>query len=482
MYLLSLEASTTSAKAMLYDTLKGETQIHIRPYGSMYEDQSLHSADHIFECMMKVGRELSAGKDVQMISLGGTWHSVLLCGPDGRPLTPVYPWTYTGAAGICRRLREDREYTERFYKKTGCMVNATYPFFKLLELKDKGYRLSDCLIMGQGTYHNYRLTGERVTTACMASGSGLMNIHTKSYDPDILKEAGITEENLSRIVPYDRTFPLAEEGAKLLGLKSGIPVIPSNADGGLNQLGVGAMKEGIMTFSAGTSGALRLTTKEPVLPADGGTWCYLSPKGYLSGAATAGCCNCIDWFRKKMGGGMSYEELEQMDEERKAPPIFLPFLYGERCPGWDDRRSGGFVGIKPWHDTKDLYLGVQQGILFHLYQCYEILTGVSGRPDTVKLSGGILNSRRWTKMCADIFGRELVRDEEAQGSLKGGIVLAQELLGLPDEIFTGAAGTNGSGKPDRLVYPDLKRKDYYKEQYRRYLDAYEMTREKTNEI
>ena len=70
------------------------------------------------------------------------------------PVTPVYLWSYTGAAQICKALRQDQDYVRRFYQKTGCMVNAVYPFFKLLLLKEKGYDLTQHYILGQGSYNN----------------------------------------------------------------------------------------------------------------------------------------------------------------------------------------------------------------------------------------------------------------------------------------------------------------------------------------
>lgn len=70
-----------------------------------------------------------------------------------------------------------------------------------------------------------------------------------------------------------------------------------------------------MTFSVGTSGAIRLTTSKPVLPKEPSTWCYMSPKNWMSGAATNGCCNCLDWFKEQVGmSRLSYGELERGDQ------------------------------------------------------------------------------------------------------------------------------------------------------------------------
>lgn len=471
MEILVLEASTTSAKAMLYHTAEQSFEVKVRAYTGNYEDVSIHDAENVYQHMIGVGRELLNGRQVDMIALSGTWHSLLLCDRGMTPVTPVYLWSYTGAAQICKALRQDQDYVRRFYQKTGCMVNAVYPFFKLLLLKEKGYDLTQHYILGQGSYNNYRMTGRRVNTACIASGSGLLNTWKGAFDPDLLAELGIQEEQLSALVPYNSTFPITQEAAQALGVRPGTPVIPSNSDGGLNQVGAGAVAEGIMTFSVGTSGAIRLTTGRPVLPEEPSTWCYRSPKNWLSGAATNGCCNCLDWYKGQMGlSRMSYVELEKGITDRENTPVFLPFLFGERCPGWNDEREGGFLRVLPRHGLSDLYLAVQEGVLFNLYHCYQILAQVNGRPRHIRFSGGILHSESWSQMCADIFQQELEVNENEHGSLLGGAVLAMELLGVIDDACAYDAEVS------RVIRPDPARAELYQRKFQRYLECYQTGR------
>ena len=468
MLILVLEASTTSAKAMLYNSESGESKIRVKNYGKMYDDLTIHKAEQVFLEMIYLGRELAQWQKVDMISLVGTWHSLVLCDKNMKPSTPVYLWSHTGAANICREIRKDTEYVNNFYHKTGCMVNAIYPAFKLEMLKSQGYNLREYLIMGQGTYNTWRLTGQRVITACSASGTGLLNIHKKDFEPTVLKDAGVTRDQLCDLVSYDATYPLSPEGAAMLGISSGIPVIPCNSDGGLNQVGVGALEEGVMTFSVGTSGALRLTTKTALIPETPSTWCYLSPKAWLSGAATSGCCNCIDWFcNSLLGQKDGYDELDGgIDDISVFTPVFLPFLFGERCPGWDDERQGGFTGISPKMGRRHLYRAVQEGILFNLYQCYQRLTALNGRPRKIKLSGGILHSRNWTQMCADIFHEKMEIDKEKQGSLIGGAVLAMELLGVIKDAADYRVPI------EETITPNFENSAAYAAKYKNYLDAY----------
>lgn len=469
MLILALESSTTSAKAMLYCTERGVLDLLTEEYLPETSDIETQDADGVFRQMMKVGRKVCVGRKIDLIVLSGIWHSVMLCDKDMNPQTRILSWADTKAADVCNRIRSKKEDVIEYYEKTGCTVNANYPLFKLLYFKEQGYRLENYYIFGQGSYITYRLTGKRIVTDCMASGSGLMNIHTKQYDSNLLAEIGITEEQLCKIVNYRDTAPLSETGAELLGLEVGIPVMPASADGALNQVGVGALEEGVMTFSVGTSAAIRLTTAKPIIPDEPSTWCYLSPTMWLTGAATSGACNCTDWFIDNFYQS-SYENIEKDIQHAKDTPVFLPFIFGERSPGWQDEKRGAFIGIQPYHSKEDFYLAVQEGILFNVFQCYKMLSELNGIPRRIILSGGILHSKSWTQMCADIFGTRMETPTVEQSSLMGAIVLALDYLGViqsPNDFVFGKG---------EIIIPNQDMTEVYQKKYQRYQYWYEKTK------
>lgn len=454
MYILALESSTTSAKAMLYSTKGGVVSLVTKEYLPENNDGRTQNPDGVFLQTMLAGKQVSAGYRVDCIVLGGVWHSVFLCDRTMKPQTRVFSWADTSAAGLCDQIRKNKEDITSFYQKTGCMVNAIYPAFKLKSLREQGYRLEDYYIFGQGSYNTYRLTGKRIVTDCMASGSGLLNIRSRKYDEEILQDIGVGADQLCEVVSYNHQVPLSKEGADLLGLKEGIPVLPACADGALNQVGAGAMGEGIMTFSVGTSAAIRLTTAQPILPQKPSTWCYLSPTLWLSGAASSGACNCIDWFRENFYPS-SYAEIEKNSDWERDTPVFLPFLFGERCPGWRDDNRGVFASVQPYHTKADFYQAIQEGILFNVFQCYKVLTALNGVPARTILSGGVIKSDFWTGMCADIFGIEMEVPETEQSSLMGAVVLACESMGAISGIQAFPF------KKGRLVEPDMEKNRYY---------------------
>ncbi len=155
-------------------------------------------------------------------------------------------------------------------------------------------------------------------------------------------------------------------------------------------------------------------------------------------------------------------------------PVFLPFIFGERCPGWNDDRRDGFVDLKDNHSPKDKYRALQSGIIFNLYQCYESLSKSLSEASDIYVSGGILNSKQWTQMLADIFDKEIKCEKIIDASSFGTIVLGMVNLG----IYPSLKDYVKSEDSVKIVKPNKDRVDYYKKEYQRYLYWYEETRKK----
>ena len=124
MYILVLESSTTSAKAMLYNAADDTYEIETKAYPLYFNNTTLHDAESVFFETAALGKTLCSGKKIDAVALGATWHNVMLCDTDFHPQTPVYLWANTEAAEICKNLRDDDVYTRNHYQRTGCMVNA----------------------------------------------------------------------------------------------------------------------------------------------------------------------------------------------------------------------------------------------------------------------------------------------------------------------------------------------------------------------
>ena len=473
MLILVVEASTSAAKAMLFDAEKGVIAVESVPYTPDMDKDGRQDTEKVYLSTLNVGHKVAAGRDIAAIAVAGVWHSIAVCDNAMRPVVPTHCWTFTQARTICRRIRDDRELSYRIYDRTGCMPNVTYQPYTLMYLKENGLDLKDKLFASQAGYNFFRMTGERLETANITSGMGLINTHERNYDEFVLDLAGIRQNQLGQLVGFKDACSLTTECARALGISPGIPVIPPHSDGALNQIGSGATQTGMMTFSVGTSAAIRLSSVKPILPAKRSTWCYVGVLDWLCGGATTGACSCVNWFKDTvLQNKWDFAQLESELLKESAGPVFLPFLLGERCPGWNDERTGGFYDLKADTTVPQMFRAILEGILFNVYQCYLELIEINGIPERIIMSGGILNSKAWSQMAANIFDTPVLLAENSQASLLGGAALALHVAGALKDI------RDFSRDNPQILYPQEGASELYREKYHNYLYCYNQLIEK----
>ena len=121
------------------------------------------------------------------------------------------------------------------------------------------------------------------------------------------------------------------------------------------------------------------------------------------------------------------------------------------------------------HTLADFYEGIQMGIIFNLYQCYEVLCEENRRPEKIIVSGGITNSTHWTQMAADIFEQDILVADFSNASLMGAAALALHAAGVLNDINSFKTEFESA----RIVSCEKEHSDYYKKHYSRYMKAYQ---------
>lgn len=475
MNILAVEASTSSAKALLYSSDKGVLKSANIAFSKDICDTATQDSGGIFRALIKAIKKISEASvyKIDAISICTTWHSILLLDKNRKPIDRIITWANNEAAETTTKYRKNESFSNWYYNKTGCMVNCTYPYWQYIHYKNTyPEKIKDvAFLSSQQEFIFEQLTGEIAASKSTASGSGFFNIHSLDWDDDLLEYAAINRAQMSELKEPRYFAPLKGDVAKELELTEGIPVLVGNSDGGMNQLGAGGMEKGIMTLSIGTSGALRVISEKPLIYAKPATWCYyLGDNMRILGAATSGAGNCVDWFVNNFCSisGIGFDVLEKLlfQISIENAPIFLPFLYGERCPGWKDDRTGGFKELKAAHSIGDMYYAILEGILFNLYQCYKTLTCLVDEPQQIRISGGILRSEFWTQMAADVFQKEVIVSDFEHQSLLGAAVYALNILqnSIPLCFEVQHLG--------RKVIPNQSLKNLYSRRYKKYIEIY----------
>lgn len=455
-YTIGVDIGTTSTKAVLYRKDLQVTDSTYVGYDIIQTEAGMAEQDPkaIFQAVLSVIRTLmekdkGIKQQVDFISFSSAMHSVIVVDEQNELLTNCITWADNRSTELVAQLKETSDW-KALYKKTGTPIHSMTPFSKIMWLKEYYPAVFSKAkkIIGIKEYILYQLTGEYKVDYSIASATGLFNIHELSWDKDILDLLGIEKTVLSE--PVDVTYrwdAIQENYAKEMNIAAKTDLVIGASDGCLSNLGVGAMNPGETAITIGTSGAIRMVTSQIVLDTEGRTFCYyLSKDRWVIGGAVNNGGNVMAWLTSilypegsQLVDNSVETRLEQLNRfaETVQPGAeglyFLPYLNGERAPLWESQATGSYIGLAAHHTTGHMVRAAMEGVLFNLYEVWQIIQEVGGLSKTIKVTGGFLNSPLWKQMLADIFGRPMQQPTSFESSCLGAVLIgkgAEEILGM----------------------------------------------------
>ncbi|MDT0124958.1 gluconokinase [Paenibacillus sp. RRE4] len=445
-YMIGIDIGTTSTKSVLF-TEQGEvvtTSTQEYPLYTPAPDVAEQDPDEIVQAAISSVRGVMtqsgvSANQVLFVSCSSAMHSVIAMDQNDHPLTRCITWADNRSAAWSDKLQENGV-GHQIYLRTGTPIHPMSPLTKLMWLRHEEPELFERAVkfISIKEYLFLRLFGQYVVDHSIASCTGLLNLEQLDWDEEALDIAGITPNHLSKLVPTTYTIEgLHVEWAEKMSLSPSTPFVIGASDGVLSNLGVNAIKPGIVAATIGTSGAIRTVVDRPVTDPKGRTFCYaLTEKLWVVGGPVNNGGMLFRWVRDEFAasevetakrlGINSYDVLTKIAE--RVPPgseglLFHPYLSGERAPLWNPDARGSFFGLTLHHKKEHMIRAVLEGVIFNLYTVLLAMEEQIGQPTSIQATGGFARSPLWRQMMSDIFNQEVVVPESFESSCLGAVVL-----------------------------------------------------------
>ena len=436
--LLAIDVGTTSTKAVLFTT----SGVVLAEGGAGYPlsepepGAAVQDPEAVWEAVGDAVREAADGAHPEVVSFSAAMHGLLGVDAGGDPVGPLLTWADSRAAGVAAGLRAEGV-ALGLHRRTGTPVHSMSPLVKLAWLRRERPSLHAAAARWGGVKEFVvgRATGERATDASCASGTGLMALGTRSWDDEALDLAGITADALDPIVDTTAVVgTLSERVARDWGLPAGVPVVAGAGDGPLANLGLGAVRPGVLACSIGTSGALRLAVDRPGVDPRGRAFCYeLTAERWVVGGAVTNGGVVLDWATETLGADAATLLAEAAEVAPGADGLLaIPHLLAERAPRWDGGAGGVFVNLQRSHGRGHLARALLEGVCLQLRLVLDSLRDAGMAVEEVRATGGFARSPFWRQLLADVLGTAVGYPGDHQGSAYGAALLGMQGVGLLD--------------------------------------------------
>jgi xylulokinase len=408
--------------------------------------------------------------EVAGMGVSGQQHGLVCLDAADRPVRPAKLWNDTTTAPECDVLTEQVGGFQAALDLTGNTFLPGYTAPKVLWLRrhePDAYRATRRLCLPHD-YLNLWLTGTFATEPGDASGTAYFDVRQNQYSPPVLAAIDPDRDWQASLPPPMPSISvigrLCREAANALGLPAGIPVSGGGGDNMMAAIGVGAVAEGPVVVSLGTSGTGFAYRDQPAVDPQGEAAAFCdSTGGWLPLVCTLNCTVATEWARGLFGFNHAGVEAALAASPPGARGLtFLPHLGGERTPNCPTG-AGLFAGLRAEHGSADLVRAVVEGVTFGLKYALQALQRSGVRPTELVLVGGGAASDGWAQLCADVFALPVVRPPQIEAAALGA---ARQARWAADGVAvdpTSGAGRRFEPSPSLALAAGAQRADHLRE-------------------
>ena len=447
--ILALDIGTTSTRALLFDAAGQPVPDCLAQISNQLETTQDGGAtfqpdqlfDHVVTVIDQVLQRAGArAKQIGAVVSDTFVGNVMGVNAAGEPVTPLFIYADTCNAADAEQLREELGAAglRASHDRVGCLIHTSYlpARFRWLARTQPEWLNRSAYWLSFGEYLYWRLLGQRAVSYSVASWTGMLNRRSLTWDQDWLAALPVQPEQLSPLVDVNQPLqgllsPWAERWPALRN----VPWYPAIGDGAAANLGSGCDHPTRIALTIGTTGAMRVVVDPSLAQVPDGLWLYrvAGHQGLLGGATTEGG-NLFAWLRESL-------QLPPIDELEKALAVreaaahgltVLPFVAGERAPGWHERARASIIGFTLNTQPVDLVQAGLEAIAYRFSLIYRRVKPylAAEQHQIIASGGGLLSSPAWLQIMADALGEPILALTEKEITSRGIALLGLQQLGV----------------------------------------------------
>ncbi len=470
-YVLALDQGTTSSRAIVFNQ-KGEAvgEAH-RDFPQIYPQAGWveHNPEDIFFTQLQTAIQAvkNAGlspTDIRTVGITNQRETTVVWEKStGKPVYNAIVWQCRRTAEMCENMRE--KYAETVYNKTGLVIDAYFSATKIKWILDnvEGARQKaengELLFGTVDTYLLWKITGGKVhaTDYTNASRTMLFNIHTLTWDSDLLSLFGVPLLMLPSVYPSSHNFGTTspEVFGEITANVCGVAGDQQSALFGHLAVNAGDVKNtyGTGCFLLMNTGKTAVKSKNGLVTTlsaclDGAKPDYvLEGSVFIGGAVTTWLCNEL----QLVSHPAETETLATAVNTTNGVYV-VPAFTGLGAPYWDADARGTITGITRGTTKNHIVRACLESIAYQVNDVVQAMQKDSSvQINSLSVDGGATKNNFLMQFQANILGCQVSRSASSEITALGVAYLA----GICNGIWRDTAELKTLCHTDKVFSPAI---------------------------
>jgi glycerol kinase len=417
-------------------------QIYPQPGWVEHDPEAIWASvrDVMQQAMHDVAAEAS---DVTAIGITNQRETTLIWDRDsGECVHNAIVWQDRRTAAYCEQLKNNGAETT-VAAKTGLRLDPYFSATKIAWILDHVDGVRERALAGKlafGTVDSFllwRLTGGRshATDATNASRTMLYNIHTQSWDDELLELFDVPRELLPEVLDCAAEFGVCT--SELVGGE--IPIRGIAGDQQAALLGQAGIAEGMTKSTYGTGCFVIANTGEQALQSNNQLLTTIASRidgkvnyGLEGSVFVAG--SAMQWLRDELQIIDSAPESEAIAEATGIVDDVhvVPAFAGLGAPYWDPLARGAILGLTRGSGRNEIVTATLQAIAYQTRDLIDAMSDDGILPSVIRVDGGMVANNWFLQFLSDILNIPIERPVDVESTVLGAAFLAGMQSGVID--------------------------------------------------
>jgi glycerol kinase len=455
-YILSIDQGTSSTKSLIFDKqgkaiAKGSEPLQTNYFNDGFVEQN---PEVIYQnvlasvklCLEDFERKGFPKNDISAIGISNQRETFVVWDKSGNPLHNAVVWQCKRSVQICEELKQ-KGLSELVNKKTGLVIDPYFSATKLIWLKENNPTIASAIKNNEAyfgtvdTWLLYKLTNgtSYKTDYTNASRTLLFNLHTLSWDNELIEAFGLKGVNLPSLQASSSSF--GETTLNSL-YENPLPITAMIGDSHAAAFGEGCFEAGTAKATLGTGCSILMNVGNKTVQSNNGMisticWSTENEINYALEGVIVSCGATIEWLKNELNLFNNNKETEAMATavEDNASVYIVPAFSGLGSPHWQMDRKASIVGLS-FGSTKNHI--VRAGLESIAYQIKDVIDAMQNdasiQLQNLNVDGGITSNKFVIKFLVNLLNKQVNTIGMTDVSALGAAYLAGLKVGVYESI------------------------------------------------